>query len=139
MRPASIRKFDMFYLGSLALGVVNFVFGFDMMTAQAEAQLAANPSLAGMDAGTIMIVSFVIGLAINLGLWALISRLRIELVKWILVLFVLWGLVSLPALVSNGITLVSALSVLTYALQIAAIFYLFKPDAKAWFAQKRGS
>ncbi len=139
MRPASIRKFDLFYLGSLALGVVNFFFGFDMMKAQAAAQLAANPSLAGLDAGTIMIVSFVIGLAINLGLWALISRLRIELVKWILVLFVLWGLVSLPALVSNGITLIVALSLLTYALQIAAIVYLFKPDAKAWFAEKRGS
>ncbi|QWC56746.1 hypothetical protein F7D01_06250 [Erythrobacter sp. 3-20A1M] len=138
MRPESIRKFDMLYLASIVVAIVNFFLGYGEMTAQAEAQMAAN-GLDMANAGTFLIGSFVVGMAISIGLWALISRLRIELVKWILILFFLWGLVSLPTMLQGDFSLMMVLTIVTYILQGVAIYFLFRPDAKAWFAEKRGS
>jgi hypothetical protein len=135
MRPDSIRKFDMLWLGALALGVVAFVLSYGTLKAQVDAQLAD----AGMAAGTsdfALMGGFAFGIVISLALWFLVSRLRLEFVKWILILLFVWGLINLPAIFADGFTLIDALSLIGTAMQAAAIYFLFRPDAKAWFAAK---
>lgn len=134
MRPDSIRKFDMLWLGALALGVVAFVLGYGALKAQVDAQLAASGMTGASSAA--LIGGFAFGIVISLALWFLVSRLRLEFVKWILILLFVWGLINLPAIFADGFTLIDALSLIGTAMQAAAIYFLFRPDAKAWFAAK---
>lgn len=135
MRPDSIRKFDMLWLGAIVLGAVNFFLTYGALKAQVDAQLAES----GMDAGVgsaALIGGFVFGVVISLALWFLISRLRIDFVKWILILLFVWGLVGLPSLFAAGVTLTVVITVVTMVMQAAAIYFLFQPDAKAWLQKK---
>lgn len=135
MRPDSIRKFDMLWLGALALGIVAFLLSYGTLKAQVDAQLAASGMTSGAG-GAALIGGFVFGIVISLALWFLVSRLRLEFVKWILILLLIWGLVNLPAIFADGFTLIDVLSLIGTAMQAAAIYFLFRPDAKAWFAAK---
>lgn len=131
MRPDSIRRFDLFYLGSLALSVIEFVINYHAVVASVEARTAA----AGMQMGAgLAIGSFVVGMAISLLLWFLVSRKRLVIAKWIIVLLFVLGLFGVPALVSGGLTVAKGLSLLAELSSAVAIFYLFRPDARAWFA-----
>lgn len=134
-KPDSIRKFDLFYLGSLALGAVNTVLSLDMIEASARAQMG--PEMEGMVSGIAM-GSLVLSIIISLILWFLISKMRIELIKWLLVLFLAWTAITLPEALGDGINLAEVVALVSAALQAVAIWFLFKPDAKAWFAAKRG-
>lgn len=134
MRPESIKKFDMLYLGAVVLGLVNFVLSYGAMKAQMDAELART----GVEMGSgVLIASVIFGIVISLALWFLISRLRIEVVKWVLVLFFLWGLIGMPALFADGFGPTDIIALATFVMQAAAIYFLFRPDAKAWFAEKR--
>lgn len=135
MRPGSIRKFDMLWLGALALGVVAFVLSYGTLKAQVDAQLAASGVAEGAG-GAALIGGFAFGIIISLALWFLVSRLRLEFVKWILILLFVWGLINIPAIFADGFTLIDGLSLIGTAMQAAAIYFLFRPDAKAWFASK---
>ncbi len=138
MRPDSIRKFDMLYLGAVALGLINFGIGYETLTAQMNAEMAKT-GLETPGSG-ILIGGMLLGVLISLALWFIVSRLRIEFVKWILVLFLVWGLITLaigPSF-TDGIGLIDAIALVIYAMHAAAIYFLFRPDAKAWFAEKRG-
>ena len=136
MKPASIKKFDMLYLGSIVVGLIGFALNYGDLVETTNAELAA-AGVEGM-AGGIMIGSLIFGIVINLALWFLISGLRIEFVKWILVLFAAWALFSLAATFGllSGLNLVFTL--IGNVMTLAAIYFLFQPDAKAWFAEKRG-
>ena len=132
MRPESIRKFDMFYLGALALSVVNFVLGYAGAVRDAEAQMA-DAGVAGAG-GAALAVGFVIGMAISLLLWWLVARKGVEFVKWILVLFLLFSVWSIVSGVGGaGFGIAAIIAVVVLLMQAAAIWYLFRPDAKAWF------
>lgn len=134
MRPESIKKFDMLYLGAVVLGLINFVLSYQTVKAQMDAEMAAS----GIEVGAgVLIGSIIFGVVISLALWFLISRLRIEVVKWVLILFFLWGLIGLPALFAGDFEANDLIVLVTYAMQAAAIYFLFQPDAKAWFAEKR--
>ena len=131
MKPDSIRKFDLFYLGSLAISAAGFIIGYDAVTAQIAGEGAAQGLALGPGWA---IGAFVIGIAINLLLWWLTSAKRIAIAKWIIVLFFLLGLLSLPGTFAGGLTMLEALSLVAVAAQAVAIWFLFRPDAKAWFA-----
>jgi len=139
MKPESIRRFDLFYLGSIALSLVGYLVSYDKIVAQMEAKTAA----AGMQlgSGTVM-VTIVLGTALNLLLWFLVSRKALSVGKWIIVLlFVVGlgsavGLVGSPGLFSGTWTLLKTISALTLLLEAAAVYYLFRPDAQTWFAGK---
>ena len=139
MKPSSIKKFDMLYLGAVVVGLIGFAVNYGAISERANADLAA----AGMEgmAGGVMIGGLIFGVAINLALWFLVSVLRIEFVKWILALFAAYSLVSL--FLGMNSELVGGLNfvfgAISAAISIAAIWYLFQPDAKAWFAEKRGA
>ena len=135
MRPDSIRKFDMLWLGALALGVVQFFLGYGALKAEIETQLAGTAMRAGTSDAA-LVGGFIFGIVISLALWFLVSRQRLEFVKWILILLFFWGLINLPSAFAAGLTLMGALSIVAAIMQAAALYFLFRPDAKAWFAAR---
>ena len=131
MKPESIRRFDLFFLASLALLTVGFFISFDATVAAIEAQTAAK----GLPVGSGFTIGlFAVVLAINLLLWFLVSRKGATIAKWLLVLLLVIDLFGLPGLVSGGLTAPRMISLLRIALDAGAIAFLFKADTKSWFA-----
>jgi hypothetical protein len=131
MRPVSIVNFERLYLTAVAIGLVNSMLTWDRSVAMVSAQ----PGL-GFGSG-LVVASLVIGLLIQLLLWYFIARRASVVAKWILViLFVIGVLYWLSTLSGNpsfsGITAI--LGVAAVVVQAAAIWMLFRPDAKAWFS-----
>lgn len=129
MRPHSIGMFDKLYLGALAASVVNTLLSFR----QTQEMLAADPATAGVGSG-LLIGATAFSIAISLLLWYFISRRASNVAKWILVVFTVIGLLFLPASVGLLDTLPLILTLAITALQLAALYYLFQPDAKAYLA-----
>jgi hypothetical protein len=132
MRPDSIRKFDLFYLGSLAVGIASALLNYDTQLEGITTQLAE----AGLQdsAGTMFMVMSAISLGINLLLWFLASRLRMGWVKWILLAFLAFSMLSnLFALTQDNLN-VSLTNLVSVLLKAIAVFFLFQQDAKEWFA-----
>ena len=135
-KPNSIVLFDRLFLSALALGVFNFLFGWNDLSDK----LASSPELAAPGCGTgFLVASFAIGMIINLIIWYFISARGSKIAKWILTAFVVIGLLSMlsnlnnplgPQGISLGVTFVIAL------IQAAAIYMLFRPDSVAWFSRK---
>ena len=140
-KPDSIRKFDWLYLGSLAIGLLGLVLGWDSIMTQMNEQMAAEGvALEGSVPTAAIIGGALIGTAISLALWFLISVLRIEFIKWILIVFVVYSVFSiLGGLALTGFDLVQISGIISTILSIAAIAMLFRADAKAWFADKRAA
>jgi hypothetical protein len=135
MQPESIRKFTLFYLGSLVVSLVATFVGYEVLTAQLEAQSAATGLAVGT--GTI-IAGIVLNIVITLLLWYLVARKGFVIAKWIVVLLFLFTLVtSISGIFAGGLAVHEGLSLLAIALQAAAVYFLFRPDAKAWFAGER--
>ncbi|MGX7896228.1 hypothetical protein [Tsuneonella sp. HG222] len=134
MRPDSIRKFDLFYLGSIVVSLLISVLAYGAIMEQAEAQAAES----GIAVGSGLVIgSIAVGTLISLLLWYLVSRKGFVIAKWVVVLFFAYSLVKLPSLFAGGLGAVEALSLLGVIFQAAAVWYLFQPDAKAWFAGNR--
>ncbi len=132
MRPASIAMFDRLFLGSLALGLVNAVLGYDATIAQLEADPAvAEMGLAGPG---FVIVTMAFGFGISLLLWFLISRKAITVAKWVLVVLTVIGLFSIPVALADVPLSQAIITVVVTVMQLAAVVFLFRADAKAWFA-----
>jgi asparagine N-glycosylation enzyme membrane subunit Stt3 len=131
MRPHSITMFDRFYLGSLALGTVNFFIGYDTTMAQ----LNADPGSAelGMAGPGFLWGTFAIGMAISLLLWFLISRKANNVARWILVVLAVIGVIGLPFSLTQLPPLQLVASLVVTAINLLAVYFLFRPDAKAWF------
>lgn len=128
MRPASITMFERLFLGALAVGFVNFILNYDTVVAQVEAQ----PGLSAIGGTPFIIGTLIIGNAINLLLWFFIARRASNVARWILVVLTGFGLLSLFSLPEVE-TWQAVMSVVILALQVAALYFLFRPDAKAWF------
>jgi uncharacterized membrane protein len=136
MRPASITRFDQLYLGALALGIVNTVLAYDATMTQLEAD--PDVAAAGMAGPGVIIGAFAFGFAISLLLWFFISRRASGIAKWVLVVFTVIGTLMLP-LSLTAVPLVQLIVTLVItAMQIGAVWYLFRPDARAWFAHGPG-
>lgn len=131
MKPASIRRFDLFFLASLALLVAGFFVSFDATVETLRAQTAAQGLQLG---GGFAIGLFVVVLAIDLLLWFLVSRKGASVAKWLLVVLLIIDLFGLPSLLTGELSAAKALSLLRIALEAVAIAFLFQGDAKAWFS-----
>ena len=132
MRPESIRRFDMFYLGSVALTAVDFMLQHDAVVAQMESQSqAAQVSLgAGFIDG-----AFALWIAFLVLLWFLAAHRRSNVAKWLIVLLAVINLWGVPALVTGGFTTAKIVSLMSFVLSWAAVYFLFRADAKAWFGK----
>ncbi len=129
-RPASIISFERLYLGSLALGAVSTAMNWSTM----QAQIAADPSSAILPSWFLP-VTLTVGFLIPIILWYFAARRGAVVAKWIIVVLFAIGLLSIPSLfiVPNPI-LIKLLSGVNFVLQAIAVWMLFKPDAKQWFA-----
>lgn len=131
MRPASIIMFDRLYLASLVLGTISFFVGYDTTMAQLEADPgSADLGIAG--AGFLW-GTFAFGMAISLLLWFLISRKANNVARWILVVLAVIGLIGLPFSLGELPPLQIVGSLVITAVNLLAVYFLFRPDAKAWF------
>jgi hypothetical protein len=132
MRPESIGRFDLFYLGSLALSVVNFFLEHANYVATIEAQARGGGVLTGTTAVDIV---FACWAAVMLLLWYLVAWRRNVIAKWIIIVLVAFSLIALlPGLGTSGFTTVKLVSLLSVFLSIVAVYFLFQPDTKAWLA-----
>ncbi len=131
MRPSSIVMFERLFLASLAISVVNFFVGYDAMVASVERE----PTLSAVGVGEgAAVAAFVIGLAIYLLLWFLIARKASNVAKWVLVVLLALSVLSLLSTLASSfaLTATTLLGLAVYALEIAAVVFLFRDDAKAW-------
>lgn len=126
--------FDRLFFASLALSLVNSAVSYSAV----QQQFSTDPALApvGGFAGPFFVVSLVVGFAISLLLWFFISRRASDVAKWIQVVFTAFGVLGVvqnltkPMFGAGPLVLMVVLTVL----QVAAVYFLFRPDAKAWFA-----
>lgn len=78
-----------------------------------------------------------IGVVIALLLWFFIARRGSNVAKWILVVFTVFAIGSLVLGFTTGAVILDAggiVRLVAVALQTAAVAFLFRPDAAAWFA-----
>ena len=136
MKPGSIRKFDWLYLGSIAVSLLGFVFNYDTIADQTNAELAAQ-GIEGLSTG-VLIGGLLFGTAISLALWFMISILRIELAKWLLLLLTAWSVLTTATAAASVFDSSVAWGLISTIMTIVALWFLFQPDAKAWFAEKKG-
>lgn len=131
MRPASITMFDRLFLGATALGIVNTVVSYD----ETMAQLKADPAVVemGMATAGIMFGALGISVAISLLLWFLISRKAVTVAKWILTVFTVIGTLMIPFSLGDMGPIPMIFTLVITVMQLAAIWMLFRPDAKLWF------
>lgn len=129
MRPASITMFDRLYLGGLALGLVNFVVSYDTTMAQ----IAADPALSTFGGLPFLLGTMAISYTISLLFWYFIARRASNVAKWILVVLTAIGALSLPLSLTQMGTAQLILTLVVFGMQVVAVWFLFRPDAKAWF------
>jgi hypothetical protein len=130
MRPPSILMFERLFLASLAVSAASIVIGFDSMVDQ----LASEPATAALGIGGGFLAGIMaFGMAISLLLWFLIAHKASNVAKWILIVLAALSLISLPAMLTGPMDTTVLLGLASYALEIAALVYLFREDAAAWF------
>lgn len=136
MRPASITMFDRLFLGAIALGLVNSAIAYNSTMEQLE----ADPAVAELGLATpgFYIGSAAVGYAISLLLWFLISRKANNVARWILTVLTVIGALMVPLTISELDLIASIVTVIATILQVAAIWMLFRPDAKLWFEHGPG-
>lgn len=132
MRPQSIVNFERAVLAGLALGLVN--------TALTWNQINATAADAGMGTGFLVSIQAVTIVVTLLLLW-FIARKASPVAKWIYVVITVLGLIgglfSVSTLLEGGVVSVAIVAV-QYLLSIASLWFLFRPDATAWFNDGRG-
>jgi hypothetical protein len=134
MRPQSIILFERLFLLSLAVSAVSFAIGYDDTM-----RVAANdPAMRQFGLGQGFIVgTLAVSFAIYLLLWYLVAHKASNVAKWILIALVAIGVASLPFALGGPLKLTLWLNLGVYALEVAALAVLFRPDAMAWFRGER--
>ena len=95
----------------------------------------SDPKLAQLGWGTGFVVTVMaISLLIPLLLWFLIARRASNIAKWVLVIFTVPGLFFLPSSAEQMSTSAFVLTWVLTAIQLAAISFLFKRDAREWLS-----
>jgi hypothetical protein len=129
MRPRSIVLFEQLFLASLVLSLVPLVLGYGAATAAWNND--PNVRLVGLGNG-FLVGAMVVDYAVFLLLWFLVARKESNVAKWLLVAGIALSLVALPSILEGPWTVLTILSFAVYVLEIAALAFLFKADARAW-------
>lgn len=129
MRPASIVNFERVVLLSILLTIVNLVVNWDRILAVlAHYRLGA----------TFVVVAHVVIVGLFLLLLWLISRRRSSVAKWIYAVVTGIALVvdlsGYPTLLGSGQMPAILMTVVQDGLAILSLWFLFRPDSSAWFA-----
>ena len=141
MRPDSIKKFDLFYLGSIAVGAINTIIHRDLLARDLQRQFAqqgeAVVEMFSGSEGVFVIGGIVLNVLLGLLLWFLVSRQKIGVIRWIIALWVAYGLISLPAMIGALPSLVAILGLFVIVLQLVALYFLFQAETTIWLKGKR--
>ena len=132
MRPNSIVNFERIVIVSIVLGIINSWMTSEKM----RALMAGKPQMSQSTTLTIQIIMILIYLV----LIYFISRKGSPVAKWIYVVLCVLGLIAgvfaLPLMAQLG-TVSLVVAIVQYALSIASLWMLFRPDSKAWFSEGR--
>lgn len=134
MPPASIRKFELFYLAAWGIGLIIAFLGWNG-EAILQTRLGAQIGL-----GTYAAI-LCAGLLIPPVLWWLAARRRSNVARWIIVaLFALQGLNIVFSLFAASLAgVLGGLSLLMFCLRAVAVRFLFGPEAREWFAKSKAA
>ena len=156
MRPESIRQFEYFYLGSIALAVINLALAATE-TATTFTSMSGLPNMAEPGAQTGLglaligfgLLALLFAAIIPITLWYLAARKASEVARWLIVgLGVLSALRLLFLIVMLGFLIVThaptpgiiwwtlMIGIVSETLHMAAIAFLFPADAREWFARR---
>jgi hypothetical protein len=130
MRPQSIHRFDRLYFLSVALGLANFALNFQVKLAEIEIQ---RPRMGAGGALVFMFAVLGVTLVISLLIWWLVSRRASNTVRWLLTVFAVIGVISAPLSLVSEPPLAVAMTAIIAAVQATAVWFLFRPNAAAWF------
>lgn len=127
MRPQSIVNFERLAVIALVVGVAATLWRWQSLVARI-AHMGVDPTyLPVMEAmGVVIVLALIFGAA----------RKASTAAKWVYVILFILGAVSigrgLPNAASHGLS--TLVSIVQFALQATAIYFLFTPAANAWFA-----
>lgn len=138
MRPQSIVRFEQAYLGSVLAWGANIAVRWQPMLDSFDGQpaIAGNPQMASV-VHTILIATTLFCLMLWLLLWYFTARRASEVAKWVVVVFFGISALLFPfSLLSYSVVglLGTATTIVTFALNAVAVWLLFQPDARTWFA-----
>lgn len=128
MRPQSIATFERLYLAGLVASLADFALAFRAMSQASISGSTVNPAY--------LVAGFVLGIAIQLTLWFMVTRKASNIARWALVVIFILGLSGLPAKLSPPYGLDNALGLAVVVLHFAALTFLFRKDASDWLARK---
>lgn len=135
-RPRSMAVFDQLIILKLALDLVQLFQEFPMVQQLiAKEPMAAQAGMTFEATFTGLVFSFLSMIA----LWYVASRLRNNVARWILT--VMCGRVLLASLIGAPVfiafsPLCFATSLIGAVMGCVAVYFLFTPESKAWYAAK---
>ena len=127
--PNSIKRFEMFFLGSLVLGI------FQSAILQNSIGIADSEFGMGVAAFSLLVSLFVGAIVLAT------SRKKSVVCKWVLTVFSILGLIAyIPTLaVMMEAPVAAVISGIQFALQAFGIYELFSAESKKWFASRNNS
>ncbi len=131
-RPQSIVWFERCYLAALLLGAINTALQWQTI----QERIAANPASAVVGSW-FMPATLAISWGITLLLWYFTARRASNVTRWIIAVFFAIGVLSVIGTLVTGQYppgLAGIVGTVAFGLQAVAVWMLFRPDAKPWFA-----
>ena len=129
MKPHSMKLFDYAYLGSIFLGLLQFISGYGAL----KAEIAEQSATSGVALSPLLpLAAFAAFVAVELLLWFLVSRKRLIVAKWIIVLFFLLSLISVGGYFVGPMPLSEVYGLLSLIAQAVAVAMLFRGDSIRW-------
>ena len=140
MKPDSMTKFDYLFLGALIFDLFIVIAGWDWILAMGREQLVrggAEPEILEIlpeYTATFMAIRF----AALFAIWLSISIFRVGFMRYILALWMAHGIYSVVVELIDPIMnwLFRGASILVLLMSLAAVFFVFKPDAGAWLRRE---
>jgi len=133
MKPATIRRFDLFYLAWVALTIVDFLIQRDVYVGEVQAAATGG----GMIPGPSFVTGvFVVWTLVMLLLWFLVSRKRSTIARWVIVAIVILGFFGISSLLQRALDAVAIIGWLMLVVSVISAVCLFGGGAKAWFGGK---
>jgi uncharacterized membrane protein YhiD involved in acid resistance len=132
MRPKSIVNFERTVLASLALSILGSAVGWERASTMAADAGLGTGYLIGVAAFTLVLTLLL--------LW-FISRKGSPIAKWIYVVVAVLGFIGGMASIGQVLeygALSAGITILSYVLSAVSLWFLFRPDATAWFNDGRG-
>ena len=134
MRPKSIVRYEYAYLGSVLLGVVVTAMTWSVNNATPEVE-----QIHAVLGPSFLPIFYVFIYTLSLALWYFTARVPNAAAKWIVVLWLALSLVGFALSLGAGNPpddFPGLLAVGALLLNAVAAYFLFRPDARAWFGEK---